>query len=140
MWGLSDCFPKSNENRVEHSYFQNLNIKMKDSSILCTTRYSVDTSRIFLFQDLQLDFRIKSSIQRRERTTPNQQSLHSFHTMHFPTVFTLALPAIVLATAIPRDGGNCNTGPIQCCNRVAKVRGLSTKRESQNNKYRFDTL
>jgi len=60
--------------------------------------------------------------------------------MHFPTVFTLTLPAIALATAIPRDGGDCNTGSIQCCNQVQEVRGLSTKRESQNNKYRFDTL
>jgi len=60
--------------------------------------------------------------------------------MHFPTVFTLALPAIALATAIPHDGGNCNTGSMQCCNKVQEVRGLSTKRESQNNKYRLDTL
>jgi len=113
-----------------HSYFQNLDIKMEPSSSLCTARYSAEISRTFLFQNLQVDFSIKSSIRRRERTTPNRQSLHSFHTMHFPTAFTLALPAIALATVIPHDGGNCNTGPVQCCNQVQEVRGLPTKWES----------
>ncbi|KAF5354823.1 hypothetical protein D9756_005704 [Leucocoprinus leucothites] len=38
--------------------------------------------------------------------------------MRFAAALTLALPAIAAATAIPRDGGSCNTGPIQCCNQV----------------------
>ncbi|KAL9711372.1 hypothetical protein Ac2012v2_005918 [Leucoagaricus gongylophorus] len=45
--------------------------------------------------------------------------------MHFSTVFTLALPAVSLATTIPRDGGNCNTGPIQCCNQVQQASNVS---------------
>ena len=73
-----------------------------------------------------MDLSIKARIRRGERTDSNQQFLYTFHTMHFSTVFTLALPAVSLATTIPRDGGNCNTGPIQCCNQVQQVRDLST--------------
>ncbi|KAF5354774.1 hypothetical protein D9756_005705 [Leucocoprinus leucothites] len=38
--------------------------------------------------------------------------------MRFAAALTIALPAFVAATAIPRDGGSCNTGPISCCNSV----------------------
>ena len=41
--------------------------------------------------------------------------------MHFSTIFTLALPAVVLAAAVPRDGGDCDTGSLQCCNSVQSV-------------------
>jgi hypothetical protein len=42
--------------------------------------------------------------------------------MRFSAVFALALPAVALATAIPRTGGgSCNTGPVQCCNSVQSV-------------------
>ncbi|KXN88455.1 Fruiting body protein SC1 [Leucoagaricus sp. SymC.cos] len=37
------------------------------------------------------------------------------------TVFALALPAIVFATAAPRAGGQCDTGPVQCCNQVLQT-------------------
>ncbi|KAF4621007.1 hypothetical protein D9613_000979 [Agrocybe pediades] len=38
--------------------------------------------------------------------------------MRSSAAFALALPLLAAATAIPRDGGNCNTGSIQCCNQV----------------------
>ncbi|KAJ3560049.1 hypothetical protein NP233_g384 [Leucocoprinus birnbaumii] len=44
--------------------------------------------------------------------------------MRFSAAFALALPAIALATAVPRgdsDGGSCNTGPISCCNSVQQA-------------------
>lgn len=43
--------------------------------------------------------------------------------MQFRAALTLALPAIVAATVIPRTGGrgDCNTGPMQCCNAVQAV-------------------
>lgn len=43
------------------------------------------------------------------------------YNMRFSTVFTLALPAVAVATAIPRDGGDCNTGSIVCCNSLQSV-------------------
>ncbi|KAF5354821.1 hypothetical protein D9756_005702 [Leucocoprinus leucothites] len=41
--------------------------------------------------------------------------------MRFAAALTLALPAIVAATAIPRQSGNCNTGALQCCNQVQQA-------------------
>ncbi|KAF5348533.1 hypothetical protein D9756_009540 [Leucocoprinus leucothites] len=47
--------------------------------------------------------------------------------MHFSTAFVLALPAVALATAIPRGGeGSCNTGPVQCCNQVQDASSLGS--------------
>ncbi|KAF8161405.1 fungal hydrophobin-domain-containing protein [Crassisporium funariophilum] len=37
--------------------------------------------------------------------------------MRTSSIFVFALPVLAAATAIPRDG-DCNTGPIQCCNTV----------------------
>lgn len=41
--------------------------------------------------------------------------------MRFSTAFTLALPAVVLATAVTRNDGDCNTGDMLCCNSVQTV-------------------
>ncbi|KAF8161404.1 hypothetical protein B0H34DRAFT_796202 [Crassisporium funariophilum] len=38
--------------------------------------------------------------------------------MRASSVCVFALPVLAAATAIPRDGGSCNTGAIQCCNSV----------------------
>ncbi|KAJ3573936.1 hypothetical protein NP233_g2113 [Leucocoprinus birnbaumii] len=45
--------------------------------------------------------------------------------MRFSAVFALALPAIALATAVPRQSGSCNTGPVQCCSQVQDSSTLS---------------
>ncbi|KAF8886005.1 fungal hydrophobin-domain-containing protein [Infundibulicybe gibba] len=35
------------------------------------------------------------------------------------SLVVVAMPLLAAATALPRDDtGNCNTGPIQCCNQV----------------------
>ncbi|KAJ3576503.1 hypothetical protein NP233_g386 [Leucocoprinus birnbaumii] len=41
--------------------------------------------------------------------------------MRFAAALTLALPAFVAATAIPRQSGSCNTGSIQCCNQIQQA-------------------
>ena len=87
------------------------------------------THRIVPSQNLQVDFSIKSRVRRGRK---NRLEPTAFQTMHFFTAFALALPAISFATAVPRDGGNCNTGPVQCCNQVQQVRGI------ENNKCCFD--
>ncbi|KAF8161403.1 hydrophobin-251 [Crassisporium funariophilum] len=40
------------------------------------------------------------------------------------TFFVFALPLLAAATAIPRDG-DCNTGPISCCNSLQQSNSTS---------------
>jgi len=114
MWGLSDCFPKSDDHRVGYSYFQ---IKMKLCSILCTTCYSAEISRIFLFQNLQVDSSIKPSIRQREKTTQTD-SLYTIFiqcTSPLPSLslslpLPLLLPFPMTEEAVPPAPSNAATG------------------------------
>ncbi|KIM46729.1 hypothetical protein M413DRAFT_23093 [Hebeloma cylindrosporum] len=38
--------------------------------------------------------------------------------------FLFVALSLVNATAVPRGGGQCNTGPIQCCNQVDTAQNL----------------
>jgi len=50
------------------------------------------------------------------------------------SAFVLALPVLAAAGSIlPRTGGQCNTGPVQCCQSSQSVSNLSLQFHSSTN-------
>jgi hypothetical protein len=89
-------------------------------------RVATKTPRMLMDNLIEGGILYKSSRRTRARTRlESSQSFTHFIIMRFAAL-VLALPAIVAATAIPRQAGNCNTGSVQCCNQVQQVSTLST--------------
>ncbi|KAI0766804.1 fungal hydrophobin-domain-containing protein [Irpex lacteus] len=57
------------------------------------------------------------------------QSLSETHSMKFTVATVLALPLLAVATPVAletrQSGGNCNTGPIQCCQQTISANLLA---------------